>query len=90
MPFIAVNTTVSAASIACTAGATAAIAGAFTATITMSRGPTSRASVATMAGAASRSPPLSIRHPCRRNASAVAPRASAVTSAPARARRVPR
>src|ERR1700694_1431100 len=72
------------------AAATLARAGPFTATTTSSWGPSSLGFSATRAGIATVLLPVRKRHPCARSAAAVAPRATAATSQPLCASRVPR
>src|SRR5450759_220489 len=65
-------------------------AGPFTATTTRSCGPSSPGVSATRAGTATTLLPVCKRQPCARSAAAVAPRATAATSQPLCASRVPR
>jgi hypothetical protein len=87
---MAVITTVLRSSKGGIAAATLASAGPFTATTTSSWGPRSLGFSATRAGTAMVLLPLRKRHPRARSAAAVAPRATAATSQPLCASRVPR
>jgi len=89
-PFIAATTAVSGPRSGRSRAATASSACAFTARSTASCGPSAAGSSVAATGTDQVRSPSTIRTPCARIASSVAPRAIALTSCPARARRAAR